>query len=141
MELKFFPTLNALLNSASSLLALAGYTFIRQKKVSAHKACMLGAFFSSVAFFISYSIYHANAGATKFMGTGWIRPVYFAILLSHTVLAALIVPMVLVTLFWALKGEFSRHRAIAKWAFPLWLYVSITGVLIYLMLYHLFPAR
>jgi uncharacterized membrane protein YozB (DUF420 family) len=102
---------------------------------------MLGAVIASAAFFVSYAIYHAHAGATKFAGTGWVRPVYFAILISHTVLAAVIVPMALVTLVRALRGDFARHRAIARWTLPLWLYVSVTGVLIYLMLYHWFPSR
>ncbi len=102
---------------------------------------MLGAVFASVLFLTSYGIYHAHAGATKFAGTGWVRPLYFTILISHSVLAALIVPMVLVTLFRALRGDFKRHRSIARWTLPIWLYVSVTGVLIYLMLYHLFPSR
>lgn len=102
---------------------------------------MLIAFIASTAFFISYTVYHANFGATKFSGTGLVRPIYFAILVSHTVLAALIVPMVIITLFRAFKGDFSRHKAIARWTFPLWLYVSLTGILIYLMVYHFFPSR
>jgi len=125
----------------SGLLLICGYAFIRRRNIDAHKVCMLGAVFASALFLTSYGIYHAHAGATKFAGTGWVRPLYFAILISHSALAALIVPMVLVTLFRALKGDFQRHRAIARWTLPIWLYVSVTGVLIYLMLYHLFPSR
>ncbi|MFA0739918.1 DUF420 domain-containing protein [Fervidibacter sacchari] len=135
------PTVNAILNATSGLLLICGYAFIRRRNIDAHKVCMLGAVFASALFLTSYGIYHAHAGATKFAGTGWVRPLYFAILISHSALAALIVPMVLVTLFRALKGDFQRHRAIARWTLPIWLYVSVTGVLIYLMLYHLFPSR
>jgi len=93
----------------------------------------------SALFLISYLIYHSQVGATKFSGTGWVRPVYFAILISHTILAAVIVPMAIITLYRALRKDFQRHRRIARWTLPLWLYVSVTGVLIYLMLYHWFP--
>jgi len=130
-----------LLNAASATLLVAGYLFLRRRNITAHRACMLGAVVASAAFFISYAIYHAHAGTTKFAGTGWVRPIYFAILISHTLLAAVIIPMVLLTLVRALRGDFARHRAIARWTFPLWLYVSVTGVLIYLMLYHWFPSR
>jgi len=135
------PSLNALLNASSATLLVAGYLFLRRRNITAHRACMLGAVVASAAFFISYAIYHAHAGTTKFAGTGWVRPIYFAILISHTLLAAVIIPMVLLTLVRALRGDFARHRAIARWTFPLWLYVSVTGVLIYLMLYHWFPSR
>ncbi len=135
------PTVNAILNATSAVLLVCGYAFIRSGKVDAHKICMLGAFALSALFLLSYSVYHAHAGSTKFAGTGWVRPLYFTILISHSVLAALIVPMALVTLFRALKGDFKRHRAIACWTLPIWLYVSVTGVLIYLVLYHLFPSR
>jgi uncharacterized membrane protein YozB (DUF420 family) len=135
------PTVNAILNATSAVLLVCGYAFIRRGKIDAHRICMLGAFASSVLFLASYSIYHAHAGSTKFVGTGWVRPLYFAILISHSVLAALIVPMAVVTLFRALRKDFQRHRAIARWTLPIWLYVSATGVLIYLMLYHLFPSR
>ncbi len=141
MTLHDLPTLNALLNTCSAAFLILGYGFIRRRKVRAHQACMIGAFLASAAFLISYLIYHSQVGATKFAGTGWVRPVYFTILISHTVLAAAIVPMSLVTLYRALKQQFARHRAIARWTLPLWLYVSVTGVLIYLMLYHWFPNR
>lgn len=139
--MKFLPTLNAALNLISAVSSIAGYISIRRGNASTHKACMLTAFIASTLFFISYTVYHANVGATKFSGTGLVRLIYFAILISHTVLAALVVPMVIVTLFRAFKGDFSRHKAIARWTFPLWLYVSLTGVIIYLMLYHFFRSR
>lgn len=102
---------------------------------------MLGAMAASVLFLVSYLIYHSQVGTTRFAGTGWVRPVYFTILISHTVLAAVIVPMAIVTLYRALLKDFQRHRAVARWLLPIWLYVSATGVLIYLMLYHWFPHR
>jgi len=129
------PSVNAALNSASALLLIAGYLFIRNKRVRAHKACMLAAFTTSSLFLLSYLVYHYNVGSVPFRGQGWIRTVYFAILISHTVLAVLIVPLVLITLTRALKGNFDRHRRIARWTFPLWLYVSVTGVIVYWMLY------
>jgi len=135
------PTVNAILNATSAVLLVCGYAFIRSGKVEVHRICMLGAFVVSALFLVSYSVYHAHVGSTKFAGTGWVRPLYFTILISHSALAALIVPMALITLFRALKGDFKRHRAIARWTLPIWLYVSVTGVLIYLMLYHLFPSR
>jgi len=131
------PSVNAALNSASALLLIAGYLFIRNKRVRAHKACMLAAFTASSLFLLSYLIYHYHVGSVPFRGQGWIRTVYFAILISHTVLAVLIVPLVLITLTRALKGNFDRHRRIARWTFPLWLYVSVTGVIVYWMLYGL----
>jgi uncharacterized membrane protein YozB (DUF420 family) len=103
LDIQNLPTLNALLNATSATLLVAGYLFIRRRNIAAHRACMLGAVIASAAFFVSYAIYHAHAGATKFAGTGWVRPVYFAILISHTVLAAVIVPMALVTLVRALQ--------------------------------------
>ncbi|MGQ9463061.1 MAG: DUF420 domain-containing protein [Candidatus Fervidibacter sp.] len=141
LDLKFLPTLNATLNLISAVSSIAGYISIRRGNASTHKACMLFAFIASTTFFISYTVYHANVGATRFSGTGLIRPIYFTILVSHTVLAALIVPTVIITLFRAFKGDFSRHKAIARWTFPLWLCVSLTDILIYLMVYHFLPSR
>ncbi len=135
------PTVNAILNATSACFLICGYAFIRKRKIVAHRNCMLGAMAASALFLVSYLLYHYQVGATKFTGTGWIRPVYFAILISHTVLAAAIVPMALVTLYRALRNDFQRHRKIARCTLPLWLYVSATGVLIYLMLYHWFPNR
>jgi len=129
------PSVNAALNSASALLLIAGYLFIRNKRVLAHKACMLAAFTTSSLFLLSYLVYHYNVGSVPFRGQGWIRTVYFAILISHTVLAVLIVPLVLITLTRALKESFERHKRIARWTLPLWLYVSVTGVIVYWMLY------
>lgn len=141
MSISDLPTLNAILNSISAILLVTGYGFIRQKNRNAHRACMVAAFITSSIFLTSYLIYHFNVGSVKFQGQGTVRLIYFAILLTHTVLAVTIVPMIFVTFARALKGRFDRHRAIARWTFPLWLYVSVTGVVVYLMLYHLYPAR
>lgn len=131
----YLPTVNAALNSLSAAFLIAGYFFIKRKNISAHKACMISAFSASALFLISYLVYHYQVGSVPFEGQGWIRTLYFTILISHTVLAVAIVPLVLITLTRALKGNFERHRRIARWTFPLWLYVSVTGVLVYLMLY------
>lgn len=130
-----FPTLNAALNAASAMFLAAGYVFIKKKNIAAHRASMLAAFGVSVLFLASYLYYHAHAGSTRFLGTGWIRPVYFSILLTHTVLAAAIVPLVATTLTHAWKGRYERHRSWARVAWPMWIYVSVTGVVIYWILY------
>jgi uncharacterized membrane protein YozB (DUF420 family) len=135
MTIGALPTLNALLNSLCAVLLLLGFVFIRQGRINAHRLCMAAALVTSTVFLTSYLIYHAHVGSKPFLGTGWIRPVYFTILISHTILAAAIVPLVIVTLIAALRGRFERHRAIARWTWPLWMYVSVTGVVIYLMLY------
>ncbi|MFQ5691966.1 MAG: DUF420 domain-containing protein [Nitrospinota bacterium] len=136
------PAVNAALNSASALLLAAGYVFIRRRWVAAHRTCMLAAFGVSALFLVSYLTYHYNVGSVPFGGRGWSRPVYFGILLTHTVLAAAIVPLALITLRHAWRGRFVRHRRIARWTLPLWLYVSVTGVVVYLMLYRIYgPAR
>jgi len=135
------PSVNAALNSICAVFLVAGYFFIRRNNVSAHRACMVAAFTTSALFLISYLTYHFNHGATGFKGTGWVRPLYFTILITHTILAALIVPFALVTLYRALRNDFARHKRIARWTLPMWLYVSVTGVAVYLMLYHLFPSR
>lgn len=137
IPLSYLPGLNAALNSASALLLAAGYLFIRSKRAAAHKPCMLSALATSALFLFSYLTYHYQVGSVPFKGRGWIRTVYFTVLISHTILAATIVPLVLVTLSRALKGSFERHKRIARWTLPLWLYVSVTGVIVYLMLYHL----
>ncbi len=129
------PALNASLNGTSGVLLILGYVFIRQKKVNLHKACMLGAFSTSILFLISYLTYHYFTGSRAFLGEGWIRVFYFTILISHIVLAAGIVPLAIMTLVRAWKGSFERHRSIARWTLPLWLYVSVTGVIVYWMLY------
>jgi uncharacterized membrane protein YozB (DUF420 family) len=141
MSLRFLPTLNAILNATSGLFIIAGFLFIRRRNVQAHRNCMVAAVSASILFLISYLIYHFNVGATSFRGEGWVRPVYFIILITHTVLATIIVPFVIVTLRRALRGDYARHKRIARWTFPMWLYVSITGVIVYLMLYHLYPSR
>jgi uncharacterized membrane protein YozB (DUF420 family) len=131
------PALNAALNSLSAVFLIAGYLFIRAKNRDAHRACMLAAFFCSTVFLISYLVYHFQVGSVGFKGQGWIRPVYFTILISHTILATAVVPLALITLVRALRERFDAHRRIARWTLPIWLYVSVTGVVIYLMLYGL----
>ena len=136
----FFPALNAFLNGSSAVLIGCGYYLIKTGRRQAHKRMMIAAFITSTLFLISYLYYHLvlRAGVTHFQGEGWSRPLYFAILLSHTVLAVVVVPFVLVTLSRALKGNFARHKAIARYTFPIWMYVSVTGVVIYVMLYKIF---
>ena len=129
------PALNASLNGTSGVLLILGYVFIRKKKVNLHKSCMLGAFSTSILFLISYLTYHYFTGSKAFLGEGWIRVFYFAILISHIVLAVVIIPLAIMTLVRAWKGNFERHQRIARWTLPLWLYVSVTGVIVYLMLY------
>jgi putative membrane protein len=136
MSVSDLPTVNAALNLTSATLLLLGLLQIRRGRVRRHRACMLGAFASSMAFLVSYSAYHYAAGVRHFTGQGMIRPVYFALLTSHTILAAAVVPLVLVTLFRALGGRYRSHRSAARWTLPIWMYVSVTGILIYLMLYH-----
>ena len=133
------PTVNAILNGTSAILLVTGYVLIRRRNVPAHRACMGTAFVTSTVFLISYLTLRYYAGMTSFTGQGWIRPVYFTILISHTILAATIVPLALVTLSRALRGRFSKHVRVARWTLPLWLYVSVTGVVVYWMLYHLSP--
>jgi len=134
------PTVNAILNATAFLFLLAGYFQIRRGNRDAHKLCMLAACTASALFLACYLYYHFQVGSVKFEGQGWIRPVYFTILLTHTVLAAAILPLVLVTLARALRGRFDLHRRIARWTLPIWMYVSVTGVLIYLLLYVIYPA-
>jgi len=129
------PTLNAVLNGTSAVLLAFGYLFIRRKKVNLHKACMVSAFVISTLFLVSYLIYHYHAGSKPFPGEGWTRPLYFAILISHVILATVTLPLSIVTLARGLRGRFEKHRSIARWALPIWLYVSVTGVVVYLMLY------
>jgi uncharacterized membrane protein YozB (DUF420 family) len=135
------PAVNAALNALSACLLIGGYACIRRGRRAAHQRCMLAAFLVSVLFLASYLTLRYLAGMTRFEGQGWIRPVYFTILLSHTVLAAGIVPLAIVTMARALREEHARHVRVAGWTLPLWLYVSITGVVIYWLLYHLYPGR
>src|SRR5438105_13503574 len=133
-----YPVIDAALNGTSAVLLLIGRSFIKHGRMAAHRAVMVTALISSSLFLASYLYYHAHVGSVHFQGQGWSRPVYFSLLISHTILAAAIVPLVVITLSRALRERFDRHRKIARWTFPLWLYVSVTGVVIYLMLYHLF---
>ena len=127
--------LNASLNGTSAVLLACGYTAIRNGKVAIHRAFMIAAFVVSSIFLASYLLYHYRVGHVVFQGQGWIRPVYFVLLTSHTLLAIVIVPMILVTLRRAWLEQFDKHRIIARWTLPIWLYVSVTGVVVYLMLY------
>lgn len=132
------PAVNATLNGTSAVLLVAGYLAIRQGRVKLHRALMLSALSASILFLVSYLYYHYHVGTTYFTGQGWVRPVYFTILISHTILAVVIVPLVIVTLYRALRQDFPRHRRIARVTFPVWLYVSVTGILVYLMLYQIY---
>ena len=135
MDVSGLPAVNAGLNSISTLLLGAGYYFIRNGQREKHRTMMLAAFASSCLFLTSYLIYHYHAGSVPFQGQGWIRPVYFFILITHIVLAAAIVPLALTTIYRAWRGELWRHKRIARVTLPIWLYVSVTGVVVYLMLY------
>jgi len=138
MSVADLPALNASLNGVAGLFLTAGYLFIRRRQITAHRASMLCAFAASSLFLVSYVIYHANAGSRPFPGTGPVRALYFLILITHVVLAAAILPMAIITLSRALRERFDRHVRIARWTLPLWLYVSVTGVVIYLMLYRVY---
>ena len=133
-----FPVINASLNGTSALLLVTAHSMIKRGRIAIHRALMLTAIATSTLFLISYLYYHFHVGSVHFPGQGWSRPVYFTILTSHTILAAAIVPLVIITLSRAMRERFDRHRAIARWTYPLWLYVSVTGVVIYFMLYKLF---
>jgi len=131
------PALNAALNFTSFVLLLTGYYFIRRKQWRSHRACMIAALVMSGLFLTSYVIYHAQVGSVPFKGTGWIRTLYFAVLIPHVILAAAMVPPVIITVSRGLSARYDKHRRIARWTLPIWLYVSITGVIVYLMLYQL----
>ncbi len=137
LDVSALPAVNALLNGSSAVLLSLGFVFIRRRQVRAHRTCMLAAFAFSTLFLVSYVVYHWHAGSRPFGGHGGIRPVYFALLLTHVVLAAVILPLALTTIYRGLGGQLARHRRIARWTLPIWLYVSVTGVVIYWMLYHL----
>jgi putative membrane protein len=139
LALADLPALNAVLNATSAILLSAGYRFIRRRQITAHKRCMLAACATSALFLMSYLTYHYYVGSMPFRGQGWVRPLYFTILISHTALAATIVPLAIMTLFRAWKADFRRHARLARWTWPIWMYVSVTGVIIYVMLYQLFP--
>lgn len=133
-----FPALNAGLNATSAVLITTGIGLIRAGRRQAHRGVMIAAVVSSSLFLASYLYYHFHVGSVRFTGQGWVRPLYFGILITHTALAATVVPLVIVTLARALRARFDRHKAIARWTYPIWLYVSVTGVVIYVMLYRLY---
>ncbi len=137
MHVRDLATVNAILNGTSAVLLMIGYVLIRQRKIAQHRAVMLTAFATSVLFLISYLVYHAQVGSVPFQKHGPIRAVYFGILITHTVLAAAVPVLAIITLNRALKARFDKHRKIARWTFPIWLYVSVTGVVVYVMLYKL----
>jgi len=139
-DYSIFPKINATLNGCSAVLLVTGRVLIARGKMAAHRAVMITAFVTSCLFLLSYVYYHwpGHGGVVYFRGTGWSRPVYFTILISHTILAIVIVPMVIISLTRGLQGQFDRHRGIARWTFPLWLYVSVTGVVVYFMLFQPF---
>jgi uncharacterized membrane protein YozB (DUF420 family) len=135
IDIHILPTVNATLNATAAILLLTGYSLIRRKRILAHKRVMLTAFGVSIAFLICYVVYHAQVGSVPYQKTGVLRPIYFSILITHTTLAATVPVLAIITLRRALRGDFVRHRKIARWTFPIWLYVSVTGVIVYLMLY------
>ena len=147
MSIHDLPAVNASLNGLSAVLLATGFVFIRRKNISAHRACMLSAFCVSVIFLICYVTYHLymekvlHHGVTHFLNPTWFRPIYLAILISHTILAMVIVPLILITLFFALTQRFDKHKKIAPWTWALWMYVSVTGVIVYLLLYQIFPQK
>jgi uncharacterized membrane protein YozB (DUF420 family) len=140
IPLEALPAINATLNGTSAVLLAAGYLCIRRQRIAAHRACMVGAVVVSTLFLVSYLTYHFQVGATRFAGPAGVRVLYLGILVTHTVLAITIVPLVVLTLARALRGRFELHRRIARWTLPIWFYVSVTGVVIYVMLYHLYPS-
>jgi putative membrane protein len=129
------PAVNASLNALSGILLLIGYVLIRQRRIDTHRKVMIAAFVTSSIFLVCYVVYHAQVGSVRFTRQGFVRPLYFTILVTHVTLAAAVVPLALVTLSRGLKARYARHRAIARWTFPIWLYVSVTGVLVYVLLY------
>ena len=137
MSVTDLPALNATLNAISGLLLVTGYVFIRRGEWRKHRACMLGAVIMSALFLTSYVIYHLQVGSVPFKGTGWIRTVYFTVLIPHVILAAGMVPPVLITVSRGLSGKYDKHQRIARWTLPVWLFVSVTGVIVYVMLYQL----
>jgi len=139
-SISYLPAVDATLNALSAVLLTLGYLFIRRKNILAHKVCMISAFGSSTLFLVCYLTYHYFHGVTRFSGRGMVRGFYFALLGSHTILAMVIVPLALTTLYRAWREQFDLHRRIARWTLPLWLYVSVTGVAVYWILYHLYPT-
>ena len=140
IDIRDMPAINASLNALSAVLLTAGYLFIRRRRITAHKACMISAFVASTLFLACYLVYHFKAGHVKFQGEGFVRGLYLAILLSHVVLAVTVLPLSLTTLVFAFRERFDRHKRIARCTLPIWLYVSVTGVVVYWMLYRLYPT-
>ena len=140
MNYDMFPPLNAFLNGLSAVFLLIGFYFIKRKNKNMHRVFMVSAFVTSIIFLGCYLWYHAHAGVLHFAGQGWIRPVYFTLLTSHTILAVCVPVLAIIALTHALKGNFVKHKAVARWAFPIWLYVSVTGVVVYWILYQLYPS-
>lgn len=130
----YLPHINGIINSATTLLLIAGYYFIRQKNIAAHRVIMLTAFALGSVFLVSYVLYHLSNESTPFGGEGWIRPIYYFLLITHIVLSVVVVWFVLRAVYFALSGQYNKHRKVVKWAYPIWLYVSITGVIVYLMI-------
>lgn len=141
MNISNLPLINACFNGLSTVLILVGYLAIKRGAKELHRNCMVGALCSSALFLAGYLYYHFHAGRTVFAEPTWVRPWYLAILLTHTVLAVVIVPLILTTVLWAAQGKFEAHRRIARWTLPMWAYVSVTGVVIYLLLYQIFPQK
>jgi uncharacterized membrane protein YozB (DUF420 family) len=135
MTVHDLPAVNALLNAISGVLLLVAYTLIRARKVEQHRKFMIAAFITSSLFLVSYATYHAQVGSVRFTRQGFVRPLYFTILITHVTLAAVVLPMAIITLSRGLKARYAQHRRIARWTFPIWLYVSVTGVLVYVLLY------
>ena len=135
MTLHDLPAVNAALNALSGILLIVGYVFIRARWINWHRRCMIAAFVTSSVFLVCYVIYHAQVGSVRFTRQGFVRPLYFSILITHVTLAATVVPLAVMTLLRGLRAQYPRHRAIARWTFPVWLYVSVTGVLVYVLLY------
>jgi len=140
LDVASLPALNAALNATAAVLLATGLGLVKRRRFTAHKACMLSAFAVSMLFLVSYLGYHAQVGSVRFAGTGLARPVYFAVLVTHTVLAALVPFLAVATVIFGLSARYARHVRIAKWTLPIWLYVSVTGVVVYLMLYRLYPS-
>ena len=140
-QFAIFPPINATLNGTSAVLLITGRALIMRGRMAAHRAVMIAALVTSSVFLACYLYYHYHVGSVHFAGQGFWRTIYFTILISHTILAAVIVPMIIITLVRALSGRYDRHRAIARWTFPLWLYVSVTGVIVYFMLYQWFAPQ
>jgi putative membrane protein len=139
LTLHDLPTVNAFLNATAAILLVWGFTLIKRKKIAEHRRAMLSAFAVSCIFLVCYLVYHYNVGSVRFPRPGWVKTVYLTILATHTVLAVTVPFLAIITLNRALRGRFDKHRKIARWTFPIWLYVSVTGVIVYLMLYHLYP--